>query len=211
MTLATKTLATKTRRRESGAVLLIALCLLIVILLLGAAAAQLALQGERTARGERDRQMAFQAAEEALMDAENDIEGGPAAPGRSATFAPDSAQGFVSGCGTGADLGLCLGAGEGEPPVWQSVDLADAAPETARSVPYGAFTGAAMPTGEGLLPFRRPRYIIELLPFAQEGEAAADAAPRFLYRVTAIGFGARDGTQVVLQSIYRKRPQGGDK
>lgn len=199
------------RRCQQGAALVMALCLLIVILLLGAAAAQLALQGEPTARGERDRQMAFQAAEEALMDAENDIEGSPTAPGRSATFAPDSALGFVSGCGTGADLGLCLGAGEGEPPVWQSVDLADAAPQTARSVPYGAFTGAAMPTGEGFLPFRRPRYIIELLPFAQEGEAAGEAAPQYQYRITAIGFGARDSTQVVLQSVYRKPPRGDAK
>ena len=50
------------------------------------------------------------------MDAENDIEGGPATPGRSATFAPDGALGFAKGCGTGPDLGLCLGAGPGQEP-----------------------------------------------------------------------------------------------
>lgn len=188
--------------------LLVALFMLVAILLLGASAAQLALQGERAARAARDGQVAFQAAEEALMDAENDIEGGAGASGRSAMFAPDSAQGFVAGCGAGgASQGLCLHGADGAAPVWQSIDLgADGA--AARSVPYGQFTGAAMATGAGALPFRRPRYIIELLPYAAEGEDAG-AQRGYCYRVTAIGFGARESSQVVLQSVYRKRGAGG--
>ncbi|MDC8760567.1 pilus assembly protein PilX [Janthinobacterium sp. hw3] len=182
--------------------------MLIAILLLGASAAQLALQAEKVARGERDWQLAFQAAEEALMDAEKDIEGTPAEPGRSAMFAPDSALGFVAGCGgDGASLGLCLRGAAGQAPVWQSVDFDDDGAATARSVPYGKFTGATMPSGEGLLPFKRPRYIIELLPFTQEGEDAGQQLGYF-YRVTAIGFGARPGSEVVLQSFYRKAPGG---
>ena len=196
---------------ERGAALVVALFMLIAILLLGASAAQLALQGEKAARAERDREIAFQAAEEALMDAESDIEGSPAAPERSAMFEPDGAPGFVDGCGAGAasaGIGLCMRAAEGAAPVWQMVDVADAAAGSTRSVPYGAFTGASMQTGEGFLPFRRPRYIIEALPYTQEGEDAGPAAgpaQRNFFRVTSIGFGARETSQVVLQSYYRKQ------
>lgn len=206
--------AKRARRRvsQAGAALLMALCILIAVVLLGISAAQLALQGERAARGERDRHIAFHAAEEALMDAENDIEGSPAMPGRSALFAPDSALGFVDGCGAGASnasLGLCLHAADGAAPVWQTVDFSDDGEATMKSVPFGKFTGAAMQTGEGFLPFKRPRYVIELLPYTQEGE---DAGPQhsYFYRVTAIGFGSNENTEVVLQSFYRKQTPPGE-
>jgi type IV pilus assembly protein PilX len=206
--------AYRLRRRpaETGVALVVALGILIAVLLLGLSAAQMALQGEKAARGERDRHIAFQAAEEALMDAENDIEGSTAMPGRSAMFAPDSALGFVDGCGDGASgtsLGLCQHAADAAVPVWQSVDFSDDGETTAKSVPLGKFTGALMQTGEGFLPFKRPRYIIELLPYTQEGE---DAGPQrsYFYRVTAIGFGSNETTEVVLQSFYRKQPPHGE-
>lgn len=200
----------KRRRAQRGAALVSAMFALIVLLLLGVSGAQLALHGEKAARAQRDRNMAFQAAEEALMDAENDLEGSLAFPGRSASFAPDSALGFANGCAIGAanpQLGLCRRADDGQTPVWLAVDLTDDAPATTRSVPYGTFTGAAMHTGEGTLPFRRPRYIIELLPYAQAGQDAA-GKPNYFYRVTAVGFGAYPDSQVVLQSYYRKQSAG---
>ena len=205
--------------REGGATLVYVLCLLIVILLLGVSAAQMALQGEKAARGERDRHVAFQAAEEALMDAQNDIEGLPGAPGRSSLFAPGSAAGFVEDCGDGGALGLCLPAAKGAPALWLDMALDAAEPASgsgsgaSRSVPYGQFTGAAMQTGLGFLPVRRPRYIIELLPFHPPG-AEAGASPgslatgNYVYRITAIGFGAQESTQVVLQTYYRKQAAG---
>ena len=208
-------------RREGGATLVYVLCLLIVILLLGVSAAQMALQGEKAARGGRDRHVAFQAAEEALMDAQNDIEGLPGAPGRSGLFAPGSAAGFAAGCGdglgAGGELGLCLPAAPGAPALWLSMELdaagAASGSGASRSVSYGQFTGALMQTGQGFLPSRRPRYIIELLPFHPPGEEAGAAAgslgtENYVYRITAIGFGAQDSTQVVLQSYYRKQAAG---
>lgn len=190
------------------------LCLLVIVLLLGISAAQIALQGEKAARGERDRQIAFQAAEEALMDAQNDIEGLPGAPGRSSLFAPGSAAGFADGCGEGGALGLCLPAPPDAPALWLSMDLDG--PEGgsgSRAVPYGQFTGAVMQTGQGFLPSRRPRYLIELLPFHPPSAQAAAAAgglatESYVYRITAIGFGAQESTQVVLQSYYRKQAAG---
>ena len=188
------------------------LCLLVIILLLGISAAQMALQGEKAARGERDRQIAFQAAEEALVDAQNDIEGSPGAPGRSSLFAPGSAAGFTDGCGEGGALGLCLPAFPDAPALWLSTDL-DGAEGASRTVPYGQFTGAVMQTGQGFLPSRRPRYLIELLPFHPPGAQAAAVAgglatESYVYRITAIGFGAQESTQVVLQSYYRKQAAG---
>ena len=200
------------RARHGGATLAYVLCLLVIILLLGISAAQIALQGEKAARGERDRQIAFQAAEEALMDAQNDIEGLPGAPGRSSLFAPGSAAGFADGCGEGGALGLCLPAAPEAPALWLSMDL-DGPEGSSHTVPYGQFTGAVMQTGQGFLPSRRPRYLIELLPFHPPGAQAAAvvgglATESYVYRITAIGFGAQESTQVVLQSYYRKEAAG---
>ena len=60
-----------------------------------------------------------------------------------------------------------------------------------------------MQTGHGLLPARAARYIIELLRYLQPGQDAG-TANNYFYRITALGFGARETTQVVLQSYYRK-------
>lgn len=199
------------RQAEQGVTLVFALCMLVVVLLLGVSAAQLALQGERSARAERDRQLAFQAAEEALMDAQSDIDGRPGAPGRSAVF--DSAAGFAADCAAAAaQAGLCLPAGPGAPPVWLALDLG--AGNAAGMVEYGRFTGARMAAGDSTLPSRLPRYLIEQLPAQLPGMEAgapggtAGGAGAYVYRITAIGFGAQADTQVVLQTYYRKRASG---
>jgi Tfp pilus assembly protein PilX len=193
-------LATDSRRRQRGAALLTALFLMLAVLMIGVSAARTALNGEKSARHERDRHIAFAAAEAALLDAEHDIEGGAdAASARAARFAPGSSAGFTDSCGQGAasvNLGLCLPAPAASAPVWQALDLAEPG---AGTVAYGQFTGAAMPAGSGLLPARLPRYLIELVPLV--GAAPADGA---FYRITAIGFGGRDTTRVVLQSYYHK-------
>jgi Tfp pilus assembly protein PilX len=193
--------AQRRRAHSAGAVLVTSLVLLLIVLMAGAAAARAASHAERSARYERDRHIAFLAADAALADAEHDIEGGNgAAPGRAAIFAAGTA-GFAPGCGRGADdLGLCLAEPAGSPD-WERTDLAG---DDAATVGYGAFTGAQMPTASGSLPARLPRYLIELVPVA-----GASAASGSFYRVTAIGFGAHDSSRVVLQSFYRKAPLAG--
>jgi type IV pilus assembly protein PilX len=181
------------RRRQGGVALVVTLLMLAAVLLLAATAAGMALMGEKAARAGRDRQVALQAAEDALMDAERDID--EAAGARAARLA--APEDFMAGCGTGAALGLCGQGAPGGPPPWQAVDLA------ADGVALGHFTGAAMETGTGALPMRRPRYIIERRPDHRPGEEAGGAA-RYHYRVTAIGFGNREGVQVVLQSAWRR-------
>jgi type IV pilus assembly protein PilX len=154
------------------------------------------------ANNERDRDIAQAAAEAALRDAEHDIAGraGAAAtppPERAAHFGPGGAAAFIDGCGRGADdRGLCLAR---SPPVWALLDLA--AEGNPALVPYGQFTGAVLAVGRGALPARLPAYLIERIT-----PPGATAQQGVFYRITAIGFGTRAATQVVLQSLYRLPP-----
>lgn len=196
-------------RHQCGASLIVSLLMLIAVLMLGMSAAQIALQGEKSARNDRDRQIAFQAAEAALLDAELDIENSPSAGmSRSALFSSESAIGFPAGgeelCGSGAGnafLGLCRRGDDSAMPTWLAIDF-DSVGGATHSVPYGRFTGQHFQTGKGALPARVPRYIIELMAYNRHGEAADKSG--YFYRITAIGYGAQDSTQVVLQSFYRK-------
>jgi type IV pilus assembly protein PilX len=190
------------RHKQLGASLVVTLLMLIAVLLLSASAAHIALQGEKASRNDRDRQVALQAAEAALMDAELDIEGAS----RSDLFHPNSMMGFEGpGCGASVDkfLGLCVRAQEGDAPLWKTVDLLDTSND-AKTVPYGLFTGQSFQTGNGSLPAKPPRYLIELVRYTKAGTAAEQEGTTYFYLITAIGFGARDTTHVVLQTFYRK-------
>ena len=83
--------------------------------------------------------------------------------------------------------------------MWQTVDFSD---DGESAVRYGTFTGQTFQTGQGSLPAKLPRYVIELMVYNKPGESAEKVS--YFYRVTAIGFGPRDTTQVVLQTFYRK-------
>lgn len=147
--------------KQRGITLPVTFLLLLAALALGASAAHTAILGEKAARAERDRLIAFQAAEDAMKDAEKDINAG-------------------------------LGVPTDGPPAWQAVNLAgDGGTE------YGALTGAGMHVGEGTLPFRRPRYLVERVAYTPPGEP-----PTHYYRVTVMGFGSRPGAETVLQASY---------
>lgn len=181
-----------THRKERGAALVTALFLMLAVLMMSVSSTRASLAAVKSARHERDRHVAQQSAQAALVDAERDIGGaaGPASP-RTAIFAAANASAFIAGCaGTAEHAGLCRLVPAPGVPAWQATDLAGTS-----SVEYGRFTGAAMPTGAGLLPARPPRYIVEFLDYP-----GADP----VYRITAIGFGAGETTRVVLQGHYRR-------
>jgi type IV pilus assembly protein PilX len=183
------------RAHERGVTLLVTLLMLVAVLLLGASASTMALLGEQAARAERDRLIAFQAAEDALMDAERDIESGRAAAVAPGTVPLPGATAATAGPPPPAAGALTAGGGAKEPaPAWQRIDLTGA-----ETVPFGALSGAVMETGQGFEPFRRPRYFAERLVRAGGG---------FYYRVTVVGFGSRPETEVVLQSAYRRAADG---
>ena len=181
------------RRRQSGAVLVVGLIFLMVLSLLGVTVIQSGILEERMAGNMRDWNVAFQAAEAALRDAELDVRGGRIT----------GAAGFVDGCGSaGVSLGLCLPGTSA--PVWDPsvVDLSDSA-STVKYVTYGAKTSAAALTGVAT----QPRYIIEALPNQRNISISNDNSGqakvgRYLYRITARGYGAAITSKVTLQSVY---------
>ncbi len=195
---------------QNGMTLLATLLILLVVLMLSISASQIAVQGEKSSRNDRDHQIAFQAAEAALLDAEMDIENSPdASRSRSDLFSSTSARGFPADanakCGSGVHnnyLGLCRHAEVGSVPIWQTVNFMDDSASTSSSVPYGRFTGQSFHTANGSLPVKLPRYIVELMQYKIPGARADESS--YFYRITALGFGAKETTQVALQTIYRK-------
>jgi type IV pilus assembly protein PilX len=195
--------------RQRGVSLIVVLLILIVVSIVGVGGAQIALQGERSARNDRDMQVAWQAAEAALQDAEFDIHGPGATNSRSALFSDlQSTDSFVDSCGNASNgtnrIGLCALVQSGKP-AWQTVDFtqADAA---ARTVRFGTYTGRSFAAGDpatpaGIAPFQAPRYVIEPIP--DPGHRNLSTPATYIYRVTAMGFGPRRDIQAVTQIIYR--------
>jgi type IV pilus assembly protein PilX len=184
---------------QRGAALAVALMMLTVLLMLGIAAVDIGLQSERMGRNRYDRQIAWEAAEAALLDAEYDI-GHPAAP-RHALFGMARPE-TIAACDNGAAAGLCLPAADARRAVWRRMGPADGAP----GVRYGRYSGRTMQAGVGAQPAHRPRYLIEILPHSAAG---APISEERLYRISALGFGPDDDTRVMLQSVYRRRLKPG--
>lgn len=188
-------------RAEHGASLIVVLLILMVVSVLGLGAAQIALMSERSSRNERDQQIAWQAAEAAMIDAELDLFLGSAVGTRKAKFDGKNSKDFVDGCGTTDDSkGLCAFNPAAAKPAWLTVDFTDT-DDDAPTVPYGHFTGRSFPSGElGIQPALPPRYLVEQLPDPGRTDLSKVT---YVYRVTAVGFGPRTDTQAVLQMLYR--------
>lgn len=202
------------RRNERGASLIIVLIMLVALLSIGSASTMFALFSERSARNDRDRQIAFQAAEAALLDAKSDMIGpNDAVSGtkRVCRFDSKAPAEFISGCGTGASTGMCLDdASPGN--AWKAVKglllTETGTGNTNKTVQYGQFTGRALASsqyGAGGLPARPPRYVIEPVRYLGTG-AKEDAvgSDEYAWLVTAVGFGFRAETQVMLQGLFYK-------
>ena len=178
-----------------GASLIMVLLILVVVSLLGVGGAQIALMSERGARNDRDMQIAWQAAEAALVDAELDMSNV-----RTTVFDSKSQTPFVMGCGTsGQNIGLCTADPSTGKPAWLTVDFT-ATGGSAATAAFGAYTSRSFAAGAtGIQPAKAPRYVIEMVP-----DPIGDKSnPSFMYRVTSMGFGPRADIQGVLQMIYR--------
>lgn len=183
-----------------GFSLIVILLTMLVLSFLALGAMNSAVVQERMAGNARDRNVALQAAEAALRDAEADIESNA-----------DAANGFTEDCNTG----LCIppsdtASGPKSAPMWQTIDWAT----QARA--YGSRTGATAVPGPGNEALAtQPRYFIERLPTLPPrsgdtacvgggcGNAPTDKARA--YRITARASGVRASTVVMLQSVYVKQ------
>ena len=182
--------------------MIITLIMLIVVMGIGIVAVQISMQGEKITRNDRNSQIAWQSAEAALLDAEFDIRG-PGTSTRKNIFNVNSISNFVAGCGKKDNQkGLCLPVSSGMP-AWLAVDF-NAGDGT--SVAFGKFTSRSFASGNsGLTPAKEPRYVIEALrDMAPTGDARYGSSTKYIYRVTAIGYGPSIDNEAVVQMIFRK-------
>ena len=216
---------------QRGFSLIVALMMLIVIIILGVSASQMAINEERGARNDRDRQLAFQAAEAAIKDAETEIYGiaspvctlagqvnkGRMRAGTYTCFNEGNSFGYVLGCSAPPSAGLC--SNNPALPAYLDIVNVDFYKDATGSgnnhtVAYGQYTNrtygsqatAAIGSGQAVSVYP-PRYIIEAVPKNTSVDsltsegAAAGYGGSVMFRITAMGFGANPNSQVVLQAV----------
>lgn len=180
------------RHKERGVSLVLIMIFLVVLSGLGITAMQTSTFSARIASNESDRNLAFQAAEAALRDAENDIgyrrfDATPCSPAIAGCRA-EAFEGLLN-FDTACTAGLCDTVGAAAATAfWETATIWGAA---GVSVAYGTHTGAAA------LPVvvRQPRYLIEGFQVGLDGST--------VYRVTAVGFGANESSQIMLQTAVK--------
>lgn len=191
---------------QRGASLIAVMIILTIVSLLGVAAIQVSMLSERGARNDRDLQLAWQSAEAALADAEVDLWSSTniSSNSRQSTFKPvTNLSAFVDGCGiSSTKRGLCALVSSGKP-AWLTVDFTVTG-SSAPTVEYGTFTdGAFTAGGLGVQPAQKPRYVVEVIPDPGERDAGSTDS-KYIFRVTAMGFGPRSEIQAVMQMLYRE-------
>lgn len=188
------------RRMHGGATLLFAATLLLLAAFTAAATLQFLLPTRQLATLQLDREIAFRAAEVALLDGEADLMAAASGSGPPDRLDPFPASGT---CGKGMQAGICVPAPD-DMPIWQTW-LSGTGHADDVGVPFGTFTGNALPMlpqGIAGTPIP-PRYVAEWIGDAAVtgGYGVRPAMPRF--RITAIGFGRSRDTTAVVQSVIQ--------
>lgn len=170
-------------RNQQGYILATGLILLIILAILALYASGSSINEEKMAGALEDRQIALQNAEKALRVAEDYV-----------YTSVDTTSDFVADC-TG---GLCTSSST--TPVWTGINWES---DTAHTFVL---------SGTDVVPqtLKQPRFIVELLDIvpAPPGESAkitSGASYANAYRITAVGWGNKKGTSVMLQSVFVKR------
>jgi type IV pilus assembly protein PilX len=169
-----------------------ALVFLFALLLIGLGSIRSSVMQERMVGNGKDMNLAFQAAESALRDAEEDV-----MENMMATTA------FTSACSNGLCLPSTMQVPVSNTPVWDSVDWNNSAVTRY----YGQYTGAAALPGVAA----QPKYIIEKISSvgAAIGESVGMGIQPIVtgqaYRITVYATGARAETHLTLQSVFSKR------
>ena len=176
--------------RQAGVILLVALIFMTVLALIVLAGMRTGLLQERMASNARNRQLALQAAEAVMRDAEVNVVKAAVAP-----FDPFTPTSFGSACTNG----FCSRPVAGNTPRWKTLDWTSAS--VTRS-----FASSASNITSTLVP-AQPKYIVEIIntPIISPS-AGGGICPTVVSRVTAQGIGP-DSAEVYVQSMYRTRPQ----
>ena len=201
------------RRSQRGAILIISLMFLVVLTMLALTTMGGITLEERMSGQYRDLNVAFQAAESGLRDAERDIWGTGTATATPRAPIISGRTGFGDGfdapngactnnTNTTYGWGLCYAGATGPFPPFPAADLS---PSSTIAIPYGKYTGAtALPSVSA-----QPRYIIEaiwtdIVPTPTLQSLSPVAGVTNYYRITSQGFGVNPNTRVVLQEMYLK-------
>jgi type IV pilus assembly protein PilX len=191
-------LSSSTRRRQRGLSLVTTLVLMLATLGLGIGVMGVNVMEERMIANTKDRDLALQAAEAALRDAEQDV-------ASNVTPATAFSNTCTSGLCTPPSQRDALGSLASLPVDDSRLGFDWTVDANVRR--YGQYTGAAaFPSVVD-----QPRYVIEKFsylgtPAGESGVLVAEpTAPGVGYRITARAVGARPETVVVLQSIYATR------
>lgn len=190
------------RYSQHGVSLVVVLILMSAIFLMAAFGARLTLLGEKSSRNDRDRQIAFQAAEAALGDAEIDLMGpNTATNSRVCATSSKKISLFIDGCGnTDADRGLCATSPPNQP-LYKSIDFEETG-SSRRYVTLGEYTGGretGFATDSSALPAQKPRYIIESILYPRP-----NGKSEYAFLITSLGYGLNKKTQVMLQGVVYK-------
>lgn len=202
-------LSTARLQQQAGAVLPISLIMLLLLTLIGVTGSQVTGLQEKMAGNMRDQSIAFQAAEAALRDAEQDI---LIRNIRTRNYVTE----FDANCNKDnientADDGLCdrsWGRSAYLQPTYSGTFLSWPAFVSAKGIPfpaisldmtttpsvaYGAYTGTAAIPGLSA----QPRYIIEGF------ERSVNGSITYFYRITTRAQGINSNTVVWLQEVYK--------
>ncbi|MDE2140143.1 MAG: pilus assembly protein [Gammaproteobacteria bacterium] len=177
--------APTTRNLQQGVVLIVSLVLLLVLTILGIAAIQSTSLEERMAGNQRAHQLAFEAAEAALRQGEQALNGLASLPpfdGSVLGYYPNSTDASGNPLTAGAD--------------WQNWNWAS------KSIPYTGTLAIGGNTGA------TASYYIEAFVYApgtgQSLDVSAPVGNLQLYAITARGVSPDGKSVVILQSTYRR-------
>ncbi len=206
----------KHKTNQDGATLVISIIFLMVMSMVATGVWRMTMQQESMTGTERDYQIAFEAAERALRDAELDyfntcskdqaglevVCAKRSVPIEGLTGFGKLGQTVYQDNGTCSADGLCSAKSQVSPDfkiyesqprmvVLENKDTAE------KSIQVGTYTLTAADQGNVVpLVSKQPRYLIEGLQFGgNNGDRLS-----VVYRITAIGYGRRADTKVVLQS-----------
>jgi type IV pilus assembly protein PilX len=206
---------TSLHRPQNGMALIVVLGMMSVVFVVAAISIRLTLLAERSARNDRDRQVAFQSAETALADAELDIMGPNTAANKRCSVRSKHLEGlFPPGCGADSSnktRGLCaLNATESKP-LYTAINFEESDDSLRRFANFGEFTGRSSTftaAGSGGVSASAPKYIIEVInhipPVSANGKPVEAAPLEQAFLVTAVGYGASVTTKVMLQAMIFK-------
>lgn len=177
----------KTIQHQHGAVLIISMIILLLLTILGVTSMRTTQLEERMAGNARDRHVAFEAAEAALVDAEQFVQ----TLVTKNPFDTDGSDGLYEDSGT---IGK----------VEYYVDWSGGTPTKS------FLTANNITTSEGIA--TQPKYVIQLIPSDESigadavnlgnyGDVAAKTGTT-LVRITARGTGSSDNSVVILQSVF---------